>query len=121
VPVYTCTTNTETLTNGWARRGHPEEETTRLALEIARTASRVTGAPETGVLVVIQSSPARAAAEGGRVLPEPGQEAAWIAPQSGWTREPLSDTTSPTHWLLRVAANRPRSLARCSVRASSSP
>jgi hypothetical protein len=37
----------------------------------------VTGLPETVILVVIQSSPARAAVEGGRVLPEPGQEAAW--------------------------------------------
>jgi hypothetical protein len=31
------------------------------------------------VLVVMQSSSARFAIEGGRVLPEPGQEAAWIA------------------------------------------
>jgi hypothetical protein len=35
--------------------------------------------PARNVLVVIQSSPASAAIEGGRVLPEPGQEAAWIA------------------------------------------
>jgi hypothetical protein len=32
-----------------------------------------------GVLVVFQSSPARFAVEGGRVLPEPGQEQAWIS------------------------------------------
>ena len=31
------------------------------------------------VLVVIQRSPARFAVEGGRVLPEPGQEQAWLA------------------------------------------
>jgi hypothetical protein len=31
------------------------------------------------VLVVMRSSPARFAIEGGRVLPEPGQEQAWIA------------------------------------------
>lgn len=131
MPVYTCTTNTETLNsqtkndlaaeitrihaeinhvpttyvnvvfhevapqnlyadarpasslliNGWARQGHPEDATTRLALEIAQAASRVTVISEKAVLVVIQSSPASAAIEGGHVLPEPGQEAAWIARQ----------------------------------------
>jgi phenylpyruvate tautomerase PptA (4-oxalocrotonate tautomerase family) len=67
------------LINGWVRRGHPAAETTRLALEIAQASSRITGLPARNVLVVIQSSPASAAIEGGRVLPEPGQEAAWIA------------------------------------------
>jgi phenylpyruvate tautomerase PptA (4-oxalocrotonate tautomerase family) len=72
---------TALLINGWVRQGHPAEESTRLALEIARAGSRITGLPEVKVLVVIQSSPAGAAVEGGRVLPEPGQEAAWIAEQ----------------------------------------
>jgi phenylpyruvate tautomerase PptA (4-oxalocrotonate tautomerase family) len=67
------------LINGWVRQGHPAEETTRLALEIAQASSHITGLPEKQVLVVIQSSPASAAVEGGRVLPEPGQEADWIA------------------------------------------
>jgi phenylpyruvate tautomerase PptA (4-oxalocrotonate tautomerase family) len=67
------------LINGWVRRGHPAAETTRLALEIAQASSRITELPARNVLVVIQSSPASAAIEGGRVLPEPGQEAAWIA------------------------------------------
>jgi phenylpyruvate tautomerase PptA (4-oxalocrotonate tautomerase family) len=68
------------LINGWARDGHPAEETTELAVDIARASSRITGLPEENVLVVIQSSPARFAVEGGRVLPEPGQEATWLAP-----------------------------------------
>ena len=72
---------TALLINGWVRQGHPANETTRLALEIARASSRITGLPEGKVLVVIHSSPASAAVEGGRVLPEPGQEAAWIAAQ----------------------------------------
>lgn len=67
------------LMNGWVRAGHSEEETTRLATEIAGVISRVTGVPEERVLVVFQSSPARFAVEGGRVLPEPGQEQAWIS------------------------------------------
>jgi hypothetical protein len=53
-------------------------ETTRLATEIAAV-TRVTGVPSERVLVVFQSSPASFAIEGGRVLPEPGEEAAWIA------------------------------------------
>jgi phenylpyruvate tautomerase PptA (4-oxalocrotonate tautomerase family) len=64
------------LINGWARDGHPPADTTRLALAIAQAGGRVTGLPQERVLVVIQSSPARFAVEGGRVLPEPGQEEA---------------------------------------------
>jgi phenylpyruvate tautomerase PptA (4-oxalocrotonate tautomerase family) len=65
------------LINGWVREGHPAEETTRLATEIAAAVTRITGIGAERVLVVIQSSPARFAVEGGRVLPEPGQEKAW--------------------------------------------
>lgn len=67
------------LITGWVREGHPESETTRLATEIAAAATRVTGIPADHVMVVFQSSPAHYAVEGGRVLPEPGEEAAWIA------------------------------------------
>jgi phenylpyruvate tautomerase PptA (4-oxalocrotonate tautomerase family) len=66
------------LINGWARSGHPQELTTELALQIATACSRVTGIDKNNVLVVIQDSPASSAVEGGRVLPEPGQEQAWI-------------------------------------------
>jgi phenylpyruvate tautomerase PptA (4-oxalocrotonate tautomerase family) len=61
------------------RAGHPEEETTRLATEIAAAVTRITNIDAERVLVVIESSPARSAVEGGRVLPEPGEEQAWIA------------------------------------------
>jgi phenylpyruvate tautomerase PptA (4-oxalocrotonate tautomerase family) len=67
------------LVSGWVREGHPADETTRLATEIAGAVTRIAGVPTERVLVVMQSSPARYAVEGGRVLPEPGQEAAWIA------------------------------------------
>ncbi|MGH3541306.1 MAG: tautomerase family protein [Mycobacterium sp.] len=66
------------LVSGWIRRGHPEAETTHLATEIAAAVTRITGVPAERVLVVFQSSPARFAVEGGRVLPEPGEEAAWM-------------------------------------------
>jgi phenylpyruvate tautomerase PptA (4-oxalocrotonate tautomerase family) len=67
------------LLSGWIREGHPKAETTRLATEIAAAATRVTGVPAERVLVVFETSPASFAVEGGRVLPEPGEEAAWIA------------------------------------------
>ena len=66
-----------------SRDGHPEDETTRLAVEIAEAATRITGIPAERVLVVFESSPAHYAVEGGRVLPEPGEEAAWLAAGSG--------------------------------------
>jgi phenylpyruvate tautomerase PptA (4-oxalocrotonate tautomerase family) len=67
------------LIKGWVRNGHPDAETSRLATEIAAAATRITAIPAERVLVVFQSSPAHYAVEGGRVLPEPGEEAAWIA------------------------------------------
>ncbi|OBK75738.1 tautomerase family protein [Mycobacterium sp. 1164985.4] len=67
------------IINGWVRSGHPEDETSRLAIEIADAATRITAIPPARVLVIIGNSPARFAIEGGRVLPEPGQEQAWLA------------------------------------------
>jgi phenylpyruvate tautomerase PptA (4-oxalocrotonate tautomerase family) len=67
------------LVNGWVRSGHPADETTRLAAEIAAAVSRIANVDPDRVMMVIQNSPASGAVEGGRVLPEPGQEQAWIA------------------------------------------
>ncbi len=67
------------LITGWVRDGHPETETTRLAEEIAAAATRIAGVPPERVLVVFTSSPAHYAVEGGRVLPAPGEETAWLA------------------------------------------
>ena len=67
------------LVNSWVRSGHPVDETTRLATEIAAAVSRIANVDPDRVMMVIQNSPASGAVEGGRVLPEPGQEQAWIA------------------------------------------
>ena len=67
------------LLNGWVRSGHPADKTTRLATEIAAAVSRIANVDPDRVMMVIQNSPASGAIEGGRVLPEPGQEQAWIA------------------------------------------
>ena len=78
-------TNGETaqplLINGWVRTGHPEAQSSQLVAEIAAAATRVTGIPAKQVLVVIQNSPAHLAIEGGRVLPDPGDEEAWLRDQ----------------------------------------
>jgi pyruvate dehydrogenase (quinone) len=66
------------LVTGWARRGHPQEALTRIVVELAAAASRISGVDEGHVMVVIQDSPARSAVEGGRVLPEPGHETEWL-------------------------------------------
>jgi phenylpyruvate tautomerase PptA (4-oxalocrotonate tautomerase family) len=68
------------LITGWARRGHPQEALTRLALELASAASRISGVDERRVMVAIQDSPARSAVEGGCVLLEPGKEEEWLRP-----------------------------------------
>ena len=70
-----------TLVNGWVRTGHPEAQSSQLVAEIAAAATRVTGIPAKQVLVVIQNSPAHLAIEGGRVLPDPGEEEAWLRDQ----------------------------------------
>ena len=67
------------LVSGWVRAGHPDVDTTRLATEIGTAVTRTTGVPAERVMVVFVSSPAHYAVEGGRVLPEPGHEQAWIA------------------------------------------
>ncbi|BBZ21955.1 tautomerase family protein [Mycolicibacter hiberniae] len=71
------------LINGWVRTGHPAAQSSQLVAEIASAATRITGIPARMVLVVIQNSPAHLAIEGGRVLPEPGEEEAWLAEQEG--------------------------------------
>ncbi len=67
------------LVTGWVREGHPADDTTRLATEISTAVAKICEIDVERVLVVIQPSPARFAVEGGRVLPEPGQEQAWLA------------------------------------------
>ena len=70
------------LINGWVRTGHPEAQSSQLVAEVAAAATRVTGIPAKQVLVVIQNSPAHLAIEGGRVLPAPGEEEAWLRESS---------------------------------------
>ncbi|WP_327425871.1 tautomerase family protein [Streptomyces sp. NBC_01236] len=69
---------TPLILTGWVRRGHPQEEATRLALELSSVIVRISGIDESRTMVVLQDGPARSAVEGGRVLPEPGEEKEWL-------------------------------------------
>jgi phenylpyruvate tautomerase PptA (4-oxalocrotonate tautomerase family) len=69
---------TPLLVSGWVRRGHPVEESSSLALQLSAAAARIAGLDEQHVMVVLTDSPAQAAVEGGRALPEPGHEAQWL-------------------------------------------
>jgi phenylpyruvate tautomerase PptA (4-oxalocrotonate tautomerase family) len=69
---------TPLLISGWVRRGHPVEESSSLALQLSSAAARISGLAERHVMVVLTDSPAQAAVEGGRALPEPGHEAQWL-------------------------------------------
>ena len=74
---------TPLLVSGWVRRGHPVEESKALALQLSAAAARIAGLDERHVMVVITDSPAQAAVEGGRALPEPGHEAEWLREAEG--------------------------------------
>ncbi|MGI5517279.1 tautomerase family protein [Streptomyces sp. CA-106131] len=74
---------TPLLLTGWVRRGHPQEEATRLALELSSAIARISGVDESRTIVVLQDGPVRSAVEGGHVLPEPGEEAEWLRRTGG--------------------------------------
>ena len=79
-PPTTSTRTAARPNHYWSTDGYePAILTAKPVAEIADAATRVTGIPVELVLVVIQNSPAHFAIEGGRVLPEPGEEAAWLA------------------------------------------
>lgn len=63
---------------GLVRRGHPQEDATRLALELASAATRVSGVDKRHVTVILQDVPAASWVEDGRPMPEPGQEGEWL-------------------------------------------
>ncbi|MER6031707.1 tautomerase family protein [Streptomyces sp. NPDC001851] len=71
---------TPLIVTGWVRRGHPQKEATRLALELS---SAIAGLDERQTMVVLQDGPAGSAVEGGRVLPEPGEEEQWLRRAGG--------------------------------------
>jgi hypothetical protein len=76
MPIYTCTTTESTLAG--PIKAALARQIASIHSEI-KSRAQIAGVAAERVLVVFVSSPASFAVVGGRVLPEPGQEQAWIA------------------------------------------
>ncbi|HEY8154033.1 MAG TPA: tautomerase family protein [Myxococcota bacterium] len=64
---------------GSIRAGRTPEQKQRLAREMTSALAGILGIPAGEVAVVTVDVPARWVMEGGEILPEPGDEAAWIS------------------------------------------
>ena len=64
---------------GSIRAGRTPEQKRRLVAEMTSALAGVLGIPAAEVAVVTADVPARWVMEGGAILPEPGEEAAWLA------------------------------------------
>lgn len=65
--------------HGGIRAGRSPELAEQLVLRCRQAVSAITGAPLDSVTMRTSATPASWILEGGRVLPEPGEEAAWLA------------------------------------------
>ena len=64
---------------GSIRGGRTPEQKEKLVAEMRRAIADIADVPEPEVAVVTADMPARWVMEGGAVLPEPGEEAEWLA------------------------------------------
>jgi phenylpyruvate tautomerase PptA (4-oxalocrotonate tautomerase family) len=71
--------SSKALIVGQIRAGRSGEVKTKLLLAISELWNRVTGKSPDDILVAVQDVPARDMVEGGVILPDPGQEEAWLA------------------------------------------
>ncbi|MGH8999859.1 MAG: tautomerase family protein, partial [Acidimicrobiia bacterium] len=70
------------LVHGTIRGGRDQPVRSGIVTEISRTWSKITGQSEDDILALVIEVPAGNVVEGGAVMPEPGQEAAWLAEHS---------------------------------------
>ena len=68
---------------GSIRAGRTDEQKARIVSELAEVVAGVTGRGRDEVGVVTVDVPASWNMEGGELLPEPGEEAAWLSARSG--------------------------------------
>ena len=68
-----------TLVHGTIRAGREQSVRTRIVTDISQMWSKVTGQSENDILALVVEVPASNAVEGGSVMPEPGEEAQWLA------------------------------------------
>jgi hypothetical protein len=66
------------LINAVIRARRADAEATRLTTDISSSTVRIAGIREARILVSLQARPTGFAVEGGRVLPEPGDEDDWL-------------------------------------------
>jgi phenylpyruvate tautomerase PptA (4-oxalocrotonate tautomerase family) len=71
----------QALVLGGIRAGRSREQKDRLVAEMRSAVATIAGIDGNAVLVATADIPARWVMEGGRVLPEPGDEEAWRAGQ----------------------------------------
>ncbi len=69
----------QALVFGSIRAGRTPEQQARLASDMARDIGTILGCSAADVLVATVDVPARWIMEGGAILPEPGEEAEWLA------------------------------------------
>lgn len=67
---------------GSIRAGRTPEQKEKLVAEMRGSIAHISGASEAEVGVFTADLPARWVMEGGEILPEPGEEAAWLARHS---------------------------------------
>lgn len=68
----------ETAVRGFVRAGRDHQTIRKLLAELSAQVHRVTEVPEAEIVVWVVEVPGSRIMEGGRVLPEPGDEEAWL-------------------------------------------
>jgi phenylpyruvate tautomerase PptA (4-oxalocrotonate tautomerase family) len=71
--------STKSVIIGLIRAGRSREIKTGLLLGISEAWQKITGQAEEDIVVGLQDIPAKDVVEGGLILPEPGEEEAWLA------------------------------------------
>jgi phenylpyruvate tautomerase PptA (4-oxalocrotonate tautomerase family) len=78
--------------HGFIRSGRSVPDRQRVVTELSASLSKLSGLPKRRVWVYVMEIPARQMAEYGHVLPEPGDEAAWLAALPSEDREFMKAT-----------------------------
>ena len=70
---------TQALVFGSIRSGRTDEQKRQLVADMTDSIAAILGLPRSEVMVATVDLPARWVMEGGEILPEPGEEADWLA------------------------------------------
>lgn len=67
------------LVNGSIRAGRNAEQKSQIATQVKAAFAQLAGVPAEQTIVQLNDVPASWLMEGGRIMPEPGEEDAWLA------------------------------------------